>query len=70
MTHSILDADVTGDRERPSGNRHRSHPGFGYDVDGTKYTYDQPTIDGAQLRFEAGIYRSRRWSGSWTTDPG
>ncbi|HEX8095358.1 multiubiquitin domain-containing protein [Jatrophihabitans sp.] len=56
MTHSIFDADVPVDRQRSNGSSHRPHPGFGYDVDGTSYTYDQPTITGAQLRFVAGIY--------------
>jgi len=51
MTHSIIDADATG----RSTNR-RPHAGFGYDVDGTGYTHDQPTITGAQLRFLVGLH--------------
>jgi hypothetical protein len=56
MTHSIFGADATVDRDRSNGNRHRPHAGFGYDVDGTSYTYDQSTITGAQLRFLVGLY--------------
>jgi hypothetical protein len=56
MTHSIFDADQTADRQRSNGNRYRPHAGYGYDVDGTSYTWGQPSITGAQLRFTVGIY--------------
>jgi hypothetical protein len=53
MTHSIFDAGV-----QPGSDHTMSRPQavFGYDVDGTTYEYDQPTITGAQIMFEAGIY--------------
>jgi hypothetical protein len=54
MTHSIFDADVVGDRRRST--RAGADAGYGYDVDGTSYSYDQPTITGAQLLFTVGIY--------------
>jgi hypothetical protein len=60
MTHSIFDADATLDRQRSSGNRSRPQPGFGYDVDGTSYSYDQPTITGAQLVFTIGLHPQQR----------
>jgi len=53
MTHSLIGAEVA---ERSSDDSGRSRAVFGYDVDGTGYEYDQPTITGAQLRFLAGIY--------------
>ena len=62
MTHSIFDADANADtdatvgRERSNGNRHRPHAGFGYDVNGTSYPYDRPTITGAQLKFLVGLH--------------
>jgi hypothetical protein len=56
MTHSIVGADATSDRERSNGTHHRPSAGFGYDVDGARYQYDQPTITGAQLRFITGIH--------------
>ena len=56
MTHSIFDADATVEAKRSNGNPHRPQHAFGYDVDGTHYTYDQPTITGAQLAFEIGLY--------------
>ncbi|HEX8768068.1 MAG TPA: multiubiquitin domain-containing protein [Jatrophihabitans sp.] len=52
MTHSVLDADATSERS----NGTRPHAAFGYDIDGTGYEYDQPTITGAQLRFLAGLH--------------
>lgn len=54
MTRSITDADVTN-RRRPNGNPHRLYAVFVYDVDGTIYEYDQPTITGAQIMFAAGL---------------
>jgi hypothetical protein len=54
MTRSISDADVTN-RRRPNGTPHRLHAVFVYDVDGTSYEYDQPTITGAQIMFAAGL---------------
>jgi hypothetical protein len=53
MTRSISDADVT-DRGRPHGP-HRLHAVFVYDVDGTLYEYDKPTITGSQIMFAAGL---------------
>ncbi|HST48110.1 multiubiquitin domain-containing protein [Jatrophihabitans sp.] len=55
MTQSIFDAGVRVDTgtERPLS---RPQAAFGYDVDGTSYEYDQPTISGGQIMFEAGIY--------------
>jgi len=55
MTHSIFDAGVQVDM---GAERTLSRPQavFGYDVDGTTYEYDQPTITGGQIMFEAGIY--------------
>jgi hypothetical protein len=55
MTRSITDADVTN-LGRPDGTPHRLHAVFGYDVDGTSYEYDQPTITAAQIMFTVGIY--------------
>jgi hypothetical protein len=54
MTHSIFDADLTAGRQR--SGRPRTDGGYGYDVDGTGYRYDQPTITGAQLLFTVGVY--------------
>lgn len=54
MTHSMFDADAAG--ERSNGSQSRPGAGFGYDVDGTSYRYDQPRISGAQLRFETGLH--------------
>jgi hypothetical protein len=53
MTHSIFDADATSER---LNRTHRPPAGFGYDVDGTSYRYDQPTITAAQLRFLIGLH--------------
>jgi hypothetical protein len=53
MTHSIFDADATVERKRLSGT---PHPVFSYDVDGTSYEFDQPTITGAQIGFTVGLY--------------
>lgn len=53
MTHSIFDADATSER---LNRTHRPPTGFGYDVDGASYRYDQPTITGAQLRFLIGLH--------------
>ncbi len=53
MTHSIFDAEATPDRKRLSGSPRAV---FSYDVDGTSYEYDQPTITGAQIRFTVGLY--------------
>jgi hypothetical protein len=53
MTHSILGADATDDRP---GTSRRPRAGFGYDVDGTGYRHDEPTITGAQLMFLVGLY--------------
>ena len=53
MTHSLVGADVA---EQSSDDSGRSRAAFGYEVDGTSYEYDQPTITGAQLRFMVGIY--------------
>jgi hypothetical protein len=54
MTRSISGTQVT-DLGRPNGNPHRLHAVFGYDVDGTVYEYDQPTITGAQIMVAAGL---------------
>lgn len=56
MTHSILDEDVAVGAQRSNGNPHRPRHAFGYDVDGIRYTYDQPAITGAQLMFTVGLY--------------
>jgi hypothetical protein len=56
MTQSISDADATAHLTRTSGTPHRPQAAFGYDVDGTSYQYDQPTITGAQIRFAVGLY--------------
>ncbi|MDQ1740611.1 MAG: Multiubiquitin [Pseudonocardiales bacterium] len=57
MTHSIFDSGVGSvDLELSNGNPFRPHAAFGYDVDGTSYEYDQPTITGAQIMFTVGIY--------------
>lgn len=53
MTQSIFD---TGTQPGSDRTLTRPHAAFGYDVDGTTYEYDQPTITGGQLMFEAGIY--------------
>jgi hypothetical protein len=55
MTHSIFDAGVQVDM---GADRTLSRPQavFGFDVDGTSYEYDQPTISGSQIMFEAGLY--------------
>jgi hypothetical protein len=55
MTHSIFDTDLTG-TVLADDDDYRPHAAFGYDVDGTTYEYDLPTISGAQIMFEAGIY--------------
>lgn len=56
MTHSIFDADAAVDRKRHNSHSHQPKAAFGYDVDGTTYSYDQPTITGAQLLFSIGLY--------------
>jgi hypothetical protein len=56
MTHSIFGTDATLDLQRSNGNPPRPHAAFGYDVDGTSYDYDLPTITGAQIMFAVGIY--------------
>jgi hypothetical protein len=56
MTHSIFDTDLTLDRKRSGASPHRPQAGFGYDVDGSTYEHDQPTITGAQLMFEVSLY--------------
>ena len=53
MTHSIFETDVAADPGDGSPPHRRA--AFGYDVDGTSYDYDLPTITGAQLMFAAGI---------------
>ncbi len=55
MTHSIFGAGAQADL---AAERTVSRPqaGFGFDVDGTSYEYDQPTISGGQIMFEAGLY--------------
>jgi hypothetical protein len=55
MAHSIFDTDLTGG-VLADDDLYRPHAAFGYDVDGTTYEYDLPTITGAQIMFEAGIY--------------
>ena len=55
MAHSIFDTDLTG-AVLADDDHYRPHAAFGYDVDGTTYEYDLPTITGAQIMFEAGIY--------------
>jgi tryptophanyl-tRNA synthetase len=54
MTRSISGADVMDERGRPDGP-HRLHAVYVYDVDGTVYEYDQPTISGAQIMLAAGL---------------
>lgn len=56
MTDSIFDAEVTIDARRSNGHPRHPHAAFGYDVDGTSYSYDQPTITGAQIRFTVGLH--------------
>jgi multiubiquitin len=55
MAHSIFDTDFPGD-VLADDDRFRPQAAFGYDVDGTTYEYDLPSITGAQIMFEAGIY--------------
>lgn len=55
MAHSIFDTDLPGN-VLADDDRYRPNAAFGYDVDGTTYEYDLPTITGAQIMFEAGIY--------------
>jgi hypothetical protein len=55
MTHSIFDTDLAGG-VLADDDGYRVQAAFGYDVDGTTYEYDLPTITGAQIMFEAGIY--------------
>lgn len=55
MVHSIFDTDLAG-AVLADDDHYRPDAAFGYDVDGTSYEYDLPTISGAQIMFEAGIY--------------
>ncbi len=55
MAHSIFDTDLPGN-VLADDDCFRPHAAFGYDVDGTTYEYDLPSITGAQIMFEAGIY--------------
>ena len=62
MTHSIFETDVAP--EAGDGSPPHRRAGFGYDVDGTSYDYDLPTITGAQLLFRPASARSWGWSRS------
>lgn len=55
MAHSIFDTDLAG-AALADDDSYQPYAAFGYDVDGTGYEYDLPTITGAQIMFEAGIY--------------
>jgi hypothetical protein len=55
MTRSIFDTAVKVDMQRLNGKPYRPHAVYVYDVDGTLYEYDRPTITGAEIMSAAGL---------------